>query len=48
MRSVFPLVVVASVGPRIEEESVARDMLDRWGQKKGMAGLCKAWLQDSY
>ena len=44
MRSVFPLVIVALPGPRDEEKGKAREMLDRWGKKKGMAGLASAWI----
>ncbi|KAF2269638.1 hypothetical protein CC78DRAFT_612010 [Lojkania enalia] len=43
MRSVFPLVVVAVLGPRIEEQEVAREMLVRWGKNRGLGGLCDKW-----
>ncbi|CAI6331715.1 unnamed protein product [Periconia digitata] len=47
MRSVFPLVVVACIGPGEERMRTGRRMLERWGKKRGMAGLCAAWLQES-
>lgn len=45
IRTVFPLVVVGILGPRVEEKESAEKMLDRWGKMKGMTGLCSAWLQ---
>jgi hypothetical protein len=44
MRSVFPLVVVATIGPQLEEQRRGEKMLERWGNKRGMSGLCAAWL----
>ncbi|KAF2123846.1 hypothetical protein P153DRAFT_303454 [Dothidotthia symphoricarpi CBS 119687] len=44
MRSVFPVVVVAILGPGDEEMVAAREMLKRWGDSRGMGGLCGAWL----
>jgi len=45
IRTVFPLVVVGILGPREKEKTVAQEMLDRWGEMRGMGGLCSAWLQ---
>ncbi|KAF2638645.1 hypothetical protein P280DRAFT_404355 [Massarina eburnea CBS 473.64] len=44
MRSVFPVVVVATLAPRLHEQQEAEEMLNRWGRSRGMAGLCAAWL----
>ncbi|KAF2870393.1 hypothetical protein BDV95DRAFT_496472 [Massariosphaeria phaeospora] len=44
MRSVFPLVVVAILGPLEEEQKAASRMLKRWGEMNGMKGLTAAWL----
>jgi hypothetical protein len=44
MRSVFPLVVVAILGPEAEEQNSALDMMERWGESRGVGGLCGAWI----
>lgn len=44
MRSVFPLVVVGILGPQMEQQKFAQQMLERWGKMRGMKGLCTAWL----
>ncbi|KAF1962706.1 hypothetical protein CC80DRAFT_499046 [Byssothecium circinans] len=44
MRCVFPVVVTATLAPRLEDQMQAEEMLRRWGKKKGMSGLCAAWL----
>ncbi|KAF2117031.1 hypothetical protein BDV96DRAFT_644466 [Lophiotrema nucula] len=46
MRSVFPLVCVAALGPRPEDQNVAKEMLVRWGTSRGVGGLCGAWRQN--
>jgi hypothetical protein len=43
MRSIFPLVVVASLGPGKTEQDIAKEMLIRWGTSRGVGGLCGAW-----
>ncbi|KAF1997330.1 hypothetical protein P154DRAFT_441415 [Amniculicola lignicola CBS 123094] len=43
MRSVFPLVVVAVLGPQAHEQKIAQEMLRRWGESRGIGGLCGAW-----
>ena len=40
VRSVFPLVVVRIAGPGEEERTAAKVMMERWGQSKGLGGLC--------
>jgi hypothetical protein len=44
MRSVFPLVVVAILGPEAEEQNSALDMMERWGESRGVGGLCGVWI----
>ncbi|KAF2713421.1 hypothetical protein K504DRAFT_450120 [Pleomassaria siparia CBS 279.74] len=44
MRSIFPLVVVAILGPGDEEKATAVAMMERWGESKGVGGLCGAWI----
>ncbi|KAF2009710.1 hypothetical protein BU24DRAFT_357926 [Aaosphaeria arxii CBS 175.79] len=44
MRSVFPLVVVGILGPQEEYKTTARQTLDRWGEMRGVGGLCGAWI----
>jgi hypothetical protein len=44
MRSVFPLVVVAILGPEAEEQNSALEMMERWGESRGVGGLCGAWI----
>lgn len=43
LRSVFPLVVVAILGPSVQQQEIASQTLDRWGEKRGLSGLCGAW-----
>jgi hypothetical protein len=43
MRSTFPLMVVAILAPQQEERERARSMLDRWGRRRGVRGLCSVW-----
>ncbi|KAF2732488.1 hypothetical protein EJ04DRAFT_565947 [Polyplosphaeria fusca] len=43
MRSIFPLVLVASLGPGVKEQQAAKKMLTRWGTSRGVGGLCGAW-----
>lgn len=45
MRSVFPLVVVAILGPEAEEQNSALKTLERWGESRGVGGLCGAWIK---
>ncbi|KAK3214917.1 hypothetical protein GRF29_19g1617574 [Pseudopithomyces chartarum] len=45
LRTVFPMVIVGSLGPRREEKDRAVEMLTRWGRQRGISGLCAAWLQ---
>lgn len=44
MRSVFPLVVVGILGPQAEEQKSAMKMMERWGESRGVGGLCGAWI----
>ncbi|KAF2192981.1 hypothetical protein K469DRAFT_745399 [Zopfia rhizophila CBS 207.26] len=44
LRSIFPLVVVAILGPREEQKKKAGEMLERWGQKRGVGGLVGPWI----
>jgi hypothetical protein len=44
MRSVFPLVVVAIVGPTKEEQAKARRLLERWRVVRSIGGICSAWV----
>ncbi|KAF2472315.1 uncharacterized protein BDR25DRAFT_283707 [Lindgomyces ingoldianus] len=44
MRSVFPLVVVGLLGPQEHEQNLARNMLVRWGERRGVGGLCGSWV----
>ncbi|UPX20416.1 uncharacterized protein EKO05_0010648 [Ascochyta rabiei] len=44
IRSVTPVVVVAILGPTEELTSNAMAMLKRWGEKRGMNGLVRAWM----
>lgn len=45
LRTVFPLVIVGSLGPGQREKDRAVDMLSRWGRQRGISGLCAAWLE---
>lgn len=44
LRTVFPLVIVGNLGPRQEEKAQAVAVLTRWGEQRGISGLCTAWL----
>ncbi|KAF2787250.1 hypothetical protein K505DRAFT_367511 [Melanomma pulvis-pyrius CBS 109.77] len=44
LRSVFPLVVVGILGPQAEEQKSAVEMMERWGESRGVGGLCGAWI----
>jgi hypothetical protein len=44
LRSVFPLSIIAILGPRMREQKLARQMLTRWGEKRGLPGLCGSWV----
>ncbi|KAJ4335728.1 hypothetical protein N0V95_008832 [Ascochyta clinopodiicola] len=44
IRSVTPVVVVAILGPTEELMGNAMAMLKRWGEKRGMNGLVRAWM----
>lgn len=44
MRSVFPLVVVAILSPEEKQRQTARQTLNRWGESRGLGGLCGAWV----
>ena len=45
MRSVFPLVVVAIVGPTKDEQSSARKLLERWRDVRSIGGLASTWVK---
>lgn len=45
LRCVFPLTVVAIVGPLEEDQRHARQMLDRWGAQRGLGGLSGSWVK---
>jgi hypothetical protein len=44
LRCVFPLTVVAILGPLEEDQRTAREMLDRWGAQRGLGGLSGQWV----
>lgn len=44
LRSVFPVVIVALLGTSEKQRTIARTTLDRWGAKRGLGGLCGAWI----
>ncbi|KAK7184008.1 hypothetical protein DPSP01_010466 [Paraphaeosphaeria sporulosa] len=44
LRTVFPLVIVGNLGPSQEEKIRAVAVLTRWGEQRGISGLCTAWL----
>ncbi|KAJ4299221.1 hypothetical protein N0V90_004465 [Kalmusia sp. IMI 367209] len=44
LRTLFPIVIVGILGPRQEEKDTAYETLLRWGEKRGITGLCTAWL----
>jgi len=44
LRCVFPLTIVAILGPVEEDQRHARQMLDRWGAYRGVGGLSGSWV----
>jgi hypothetical protein len=44
LRTVFPLVIVGNLGPGQEEKARAVGTLTKWGEQRGISGLCTAWL----
>lgn len=44
LRSVFPLVIVVILGPQPKDQKLARQMLERWGDQRGLGGICGAWV----
>lgn len=44
LRCVFPLTIVAILGPIEEDKRNARQMLDRWGAQRGLGGLSAPWV----
>ncbi|KAF2802303.1 uncharacterized protein BDZ99DRAFT_483037 [Mytilinidion resinicola] len=43
MRSIFALAVVALLSPSEGQKGEATKMLERWGQDRGLSGICSAW-----
>ena len=44
LRCVFPVAIVALLGTSEKQKTTARTTLDRWGAKRGLGGLCGAWI----